>query len=159
MAHEICAALGFYTSRNDNFLPTFWENLSVPFSRVKPWRWARYVVLKRRLKITLPYCEKSQMSTDPIDPAVEASNHRLATCWNTRMMPNSRRVNIRLNLWRHFLWGRYLACKTYKNFWRSSDIPTATEDTLRNKTTDMQQPVWWVGFRSLTDSAKFSEVV
>jgi hypothetical protein len=33
--HEICAVLGYYATRNDNSLPTFWHNLSVPSSRVK----------------------------------------------------------------------------------------------------------------------------
>lgn len=34
-ANEIRALLGFYAAQNGNFLQTFWENLSVPPSRVK----------------------------------------------------------------------------------------------------------------------------
>jgi hypothetical protein len=32
---KICALLEFYTVYNGSFLPTFWDNLSVPSSRVK----------------------------------------------------------------------------------------------------------------------------
>jgi hypothetical protein len=33
--NEICALLGFYTAQNGSLLPTFRDNLSVPFTRVK----------------------------------------------------------------------------------------------------------------------------
>jgi hypothetical protein len=46
---EICGLLGNYTALCGNYLPSFRDNVSVPSSRVKsPWRWDRYVVLKRR---------------------------------------------------------------------------------------------------------------
>ena len=32
---EICTLVGYYASSSSNFLPTFWDNLSVPFSGVK----------------------------------------------------------------------------------------------------------------------------
>jgi hypothetical protein len=32
---EICALLGYYAVLNGNPLPTFWDNVSVPSSRVK----------------------------------------------------------------------------------------------------------------------------
>jgi len=32
---ENCALLGYYAESSCNFLPTFWKNLLVPFSRVK----------------------------------------------------------------------------------------------------------------------------
>jgi hypothetical protein len=43
---EICALLGYYTALNGSSVPTFRDNLSVPYSRVKnsledPWRWDR----------------------------------------------------------------------------------------------------------------------
>ena len=30
----VCALLIFYAEQNGTFLPTFWDNLSIPFSRV-----------------------------------------------------------------------------------------------------------------------------
>jgi hypothetical protein len=36
--HEVaenCNLLGYYTASSDNFLPTFWDNPSVPSSRFK----------------------------------------------------------------------------------------------------------------------------
>jgi hypothetical protein len=32
---EICALLGYYTALSDSSVQTFWDNLLVPFSRVK----------------------------------------------------------------------------------------------------------------------------
>jgi hypothetical protein len=32
---ESCAILGYYAASSGNFLPTFWDNLSVPYSREK----------------------------------------------------------------------------------------------------------------------------
>jgi len=36
LATDICAILGSYTVYNGNFMPTFWYNLSVQSSDVKP---------------------------------------------------------------------------------------------------------------------------
>jgi hypothetical protein len=50
-ADEICALLAYYTASNVNPLPTFRDNVLVPYRRVKksdPCRWDRYVVPKRR---------------------------------------------------------------------------------------------------------------
>jgi hypothetical protein len=33
--YEICAVLGYYAASSGNPFPTFWDNLSVPYSRVK----------------------------------------------------------------------------------------------------------------------------
>jgi hypothetical protein len=35
---EICALLGYYAAKNGNPLPTFRDNLSVPFSRVRKFK-------------------------------------------------------------------------------------------------------------------------
>jgi hypothetical protein len=38
--NEICAILEFYAAQNGNLVPTFRDNLSVPYSRVKHSFWA-----------------------------------------------------------------------------------------------------------------------
>jgi hypothetical protein len=35
MIDENCALLGYYATLDDNPLPTFWDNISVPPSRVR----------------------------------------------------------------------------------------------------------------------------
>jgi len=48
---ENCDLLGYYAACNGNFLPTFRDNLSVPYSTVKilyPWRWDQEVVPRCR---------------------------------------------------------------------------------------------------------------
>ena len=55
---EICALPGYYAASSGNPLPTFRDNVSVPFSRVKKsglidrWGWYRYLVPKRRQRLT-----------------------------------------------------------------------------------------------------------
>jgi hypothetical protein len=60
---EKCALLGYYVMSSGNFLPTVWENLSIPSSMVKnkkknldPWRWEQYVVPKCWCKINTTRC-------------------------------------------------------------------------------------------------------
>jgi hypothetical protein len=50
---ENCALLGYYTASTGNFLPTFWNNLSVPSSSVKNPRrlgtnTTRYIIVPKR---------------------------------------------------------------------------------------------------------------
>ena len=73
---EISDILGYYAAYRDNFLSTFRDNTVVPHSRVKiqPWRWERYVVVKRRQGIVSIPCVISQKRADLARIAVEAWN-------------------------------------------------------------------------------------
>jgi hypothetical protein len=64
MSEEICALLGYYAALSGNSVPTFWDNLSVPFSRVKK--------SKEKKKITTQRCVISQNCADLIYITAEA---------------------------------------------------------------------------------------
>jgi hypothetical protein len=78
-------------SRSPRRVPTFRDNVSVPSSRVKkskkrlidPWRWGRYVVPKRRQRITTRRCVIPQKSTDLISIAAEAWNDGKLWTWTS----------------------------------------------------------------------------
>jgi len=57
---KVCALLGYYTAYDDNFLPTFRDNPSVPSSRVMISK--KKVVPKRRQGITTIHCLITQKS-------------------------------------------------------------------------------------------------
>jgi hypothetical protein len=71
---QIWALLGYYAASRGSSVPTFRNNISVPLSKVKKskkkdflvlldaWRWDRYIVPKRRYRITIRRCVISQKS-------------------------------------------------------------------------------------------------
>jgi hypothetical protein len=79
---EICALLGYYAASNDNLLPTFRDNVSVPSSRIKKSYWISWPLKmvpirypETSVKNTIWRCIIPQKSADLINIAAEAWNH------------------------------------------------------------------------------------
>jgi hypothetical protein len=58
--YENSVLLGYYATSSGNSIPTFRDNLSVPSSRVNPWRWDRQVVPNLRQEIATIPCLTSR---------------------------------------------------------------------------------------------------
>ena len=106
-----CCPLVCHAACSGNSIPTFPDNLSVPYSRVKkrkflaPWKWEREVVRKRRYVITTIRCVTHQRT---------AGSHK-RVCQHVTCFSRAQRALVKY-LWfnrRHF---RYL--ELYSHQWQ-----------------------------------------
>jgi hypothetical protein len=54
LTDDICTLLRFYAASSGNLLPTFWDNVSVPSSRIKNYNESRMLLIQCLNPISLP---------------------------------------------------------------------------------------------------------